>query len=158
VVAQHIADGFIPGLVSWLDATSKIKILAAEAGQKLKPGHAYVAPTGRNMVVVGDHVEFVDPLKSQLYIPSADTLFDSVARSHGKRSVGVILTGMGADGAMGLKRMHDVGAATIAQDEETCTVYGMPKAAVELGAADKVLPLPAIGRAIVDLLGAKPVS
>jgi two-component system, chemotaxis family, protein-glutamate methylesterase/glutaminase len=153
VVAQHIADGFIPGLVSWLDAGTRIHVVAAEEGAVPQPGTAYVAPTGTNMLLEGKRITFKSPMASQLYIPSADTLFDSIAHSYGKRAVGVILTGMGADGASGLKRMHDGGAATIAQDEETCTVFGMPKAAIELGAADRILPVQAIGAAIAELVG-----
>jgi two-component system chemotaxis response regulator CheB len=105
------------------------------------------------MVLDGKRITFQTPTKGHLYIPSADSLFESVAKSHGKRSVGVILTGMGADGAAGLKRMHDLGAATIAQDEESCTVFGMPDAAIALGAADRVLPLSQIGSAIAELVG-----
>jgi two-component system chemotaxis response regulator CheB len=153
LVAQHIADGFVPGLVSWLAAGSGIKVVMAEAGTMPQPGTIYIAPTGTNMVLEGKRIGFSVPEKKQLYIPSADTLFDSVARAYGKRAVGVILTGMGADGATGLKRMHDSGAVTIAQDEESCTVFGMPKAAIELGAADRVLPLIEIGAAIAEMIG-----
>lgn len=153
LVAQHIADGFIPGLVSWLDASVHVHIVAAEKDMLPEPGVIYIAPTGCNMVLEGKRIVFREPGSGQLYIPSADSLFESVARSHGKHAVGVILTGMGADGAAGLKAMHDRGAATIAQDEETCTVFGMPKAAIDLGAADQVLPMQAIGEAIVELVG-----
>lgn len=152
VIAQHIADGFIPGLVSWLDAGSKIRVAAAGDGTVIEPGTAYFAPTGMNLVVDGGAVRYRDPLFSQLYIPSADTLFESVARSHGKRAVGVILTGMGADGAEGLKLLRNTGATTIAQDEATCTVFGMPKAAIEIGAAEKVLPVHKIAEALTELV------
>lgn len=152
VVAQHIADGFIPGLVGWLDSGCPMKIVAAEDGKHIEPGVVYFAPTGRNMVVDGMTVRFQDPGPSQLYIPSADTLFESAAHSHGRRAVGVILTGMGADGAEGLKLMRNQGAATIAQNEETCTVFGMPKAAIEIGAAAKVLPVNGIAEALEKLL------
>jgi two-component system chemotaxis response regulator CheB len=153
LVAQHIADGFVPGLVSWLDAGSDINVLVAEEGVVPVAGMAYVAPTGTNLVLEGKHIKLIAPAAKQLYIPNVDTLFDSVARSYGKRAVGVLLTGMGADGAAGLKRMHDRGAATIAQDEETCTVFGMPKSAIELGAVDRVLPINDIGTAIAELIG-----
>jgi two-component system chemotaxis response regulator CheB len=153
LVAQHIADGFVPGLVSWLNTTSPIHVVEAEAGVLPMPGVAYIAPTGTNMVLSGKRIAFETPKDGQLYIPSADTLFESVTRAHGRRAVGVILTGMGADGAIGLKKLHDAGAVTIAQDEETCTVFGMPKAAIELGAADRVLPIQKIGPAIAELVG-----
>ncbi len=152
LVAQHIADGFIPGLVSWLDAGCRVKVVAAEEGTHPEAGVVYLAPTGSNMVLDGNTIRFARPDKGQLYIPSADTLFDSVARSFGKRAIGVLLTGMGADGAQGLKHMRDLGASTIAQDEATCTVFGMPKAAIDLGAAEKVLPIEDIAGRIVELL------
>jgi two-component system, chemotaxis family, protein-glutamate methylesterase/glutaminase len=153
LVAQHIADGFVPGLVSWLDAGSDINVVVAEEGTVPVAGTAYVAPTGTNLVLEGKRIQLIAPTAKQLYIPNVDTLFDSVARSYGKRAVGVLLTGMGADGAAGLKRMHDRGAATIAQDEETCTVFGMPKSAIELGAVDRVVPINGIGTAIAELIG-----
>lgn len=152
VIAQHIADGFIPGLVSWLDAACKIKVAAAEEGMRPEKGVAYFAPTGMNLVMDGGVMGFAKPGASQLYIPSADTLFASVAHSHGKRAIGVILTGMGADGAEGLKLLRNTGAATIAQDEKTCTVFGMPKAAIEIGAAGKTLPIHAIAEELENLL------
>lgn len=152
VVAQHIADGFIPGLVNWLDAGCRVNVVAAEEGVRVEPGRAYFAPTGSNMVVNGSHLRFQPPGHGQLYIPSADTLFDSVAVSHGSQAVGVLLTGMGADGAEGLKLMRNKGAATIAQDEATSTVFGMPKAAIDIGAADKVLPITGIADAIEQLV------
>jgi len=152
LVAQHIADGFIPGLVTWLDTSSKIKIVQAEEGMVPVPGTAYFAATGANMVLAGDKLRFEEPREHQLYIPSADTLFESVAHSRGKNAVGVLLTGMGADGARGLKRLKDAGAETIAQDEETSTVFGMPRAAIELGAAGQVLAITDIAAALVELV------
>jgi len=151
VVAQHIADGFVPGLVSWLSGVCQLKVKSAEDGEELVRGTTYFAPTGTNVEVEGSRLCFATPGAGQLYIPSADTLFDSVAVSHGPSAVGVILTGMGADGARGLKRMRDDGAATIAQDEATSTVWGMPRAAVELGAAESVVPLEEIGAALREL-------
>lgn len=152
VVAQHIAEGFIPGLVSWLDSGCKVNVCAAEDGQQIEPGRAYFAPTGRNLEVDGTILRFSEPLSTQLYIPSADTLFYSVASTYGAHAVGVILTGMGADGAMGLKAMRDAGAVTIAQDEASSTVYGMPRAAAEMGAASKVLAINDIAAEVVDLI------
>jgi two-component system chemotaxis response regulator CheB len=139
VIAQHIADGFVPGLAGWLDAGCKMKVVAAEDGAEVEPGVAYLAATGSNMEVDGRTVRFTQPKTGQLYVPSADTLFESVARGYARNAAGVLLTGMGADGAKGLKTLHDRGAPTIAQDEETSTVWGMPKAAIDIGAAGKVL-------------------
>jgi two-component system chemotaxis response regulator CheB len=152
VVAQHIAEGFIPGLVEWLSTGSKVRVRAAEDGAAPLPGHVYLAPTGRNLAFDGSAMRFVEPTAGQLYIPSADTLFSSVAESLRRRAIGVILTGMGNDGARGLKEMRDSGAATLAQDEKTSVVFGMPRAAVELGAASAVLPLDAIGREVQRLV------
>lgn len=153
VIAQHIADGFIPGLVGWLNDGCSIAVKAAEDGQPLEPGVACFAPTGRNLRVSGGAVHFAEPEKGQMYIPSADTLLTSVADAHGSHGIGVLLTGMGADGALGLKAMRDSGAVTIAQDEATSTVFGMPKSAIELGAADKVLAVQDVAGEILRLAG-----
>ena len=151
LIAQHIAEGFIPGLVEWLDGGCSIAVQAAGDGEKPLPGIAYLAPTGLNLEFDGAAMRFVKPGPGQLYIPSADTLFSSVARSLKAHAVGVILTGMGNDGAKGLKEMRDAGAATIAQDEETSTVFGMPRAAAELGAVGVVLPVQSIGGELLRL-------
>ena len=153
VIAQHIAEGFVPGLVSWLDSGCQLSVRIAEDGAIAERGCAYFAPTGRNLEMNGTVMHFVEPGPGQLYIPSADTLFESVARTFGRRAVGVILTGMGADGANGLKIMRDVGAATIGQDEATSTVYGMPHAAHENGAVGVVLPVLEIAAEIQRLVG-----
>lgn len=154
VIAQHIAEGFVPGLAAWLDAGSQIKVAAAENGKPVKPGVAYLAATGSNMEIDGSVMRFTKPLAGQLYIPSADTLFESVARSYGPHALGVLLTGMGVDGARGLKRMHDLGAPTICQDEATSTVWGMPKAAIDVGAASVVLAVNDIAGEIERVTGA----
>ena len=153
LIAQHIADGFVPGLVTWLNAGCKITVALAEEGIRPQPGIAYFASTGSNMVIESGELAFQAPGRGQLYIPSADTLFESVAKSYRERAVGVLLTGMGADGAQGLLRLHEFGSATIVQDEDTSTVFGMPKAAIDLGAADEVLPVNDIGTAIVAAVG-----
>ncbi len=152
VIAQHIADGFVPGLVSWLDSGCRIRIVEADEGQRIEPATVYFAPTGTNMVVEREHLQFHKPGAGQLYIPSADTLFESIVRSHGKRAVGVLLTGMGADGAEGLKLLRNAGAATLVQDEASCTVFGMPKAAIEIGAAEKIVALNDMAEAIEELV------
>ncbi len=153
LIAQHISEGFIPGLVDWLGGGCAIDVRAAADGSSPQRGTAYLAPTGRNLVFDGHVLRFAEPSAGQLYLPSADTLFSSVARSLGAGAVGVILTGMGNDGAKGLKEMRDAGAATIGQDEETSTVYGMPKAAAELGGVGEVLPIGAISGELRRLVG-----
>ncbi len=149
LIAQHIADGFIPGLVEWLNGGCAISVREAGDGQGVEAGVAYFAPTGRNLEFDGHRTHFTAPKPGQLYIPSADTLFDSVAKSIRGQAVGVILTGMGNDGARGLKAMHDAGARTVGQDEATSTVYGMPRAAAELGAVDQALPIDKIAGAVI---------
>ncbi len=153
VVAQHIADGFVPGLVSWLDGSCAIKVVQATDGEDLVSGRVYVSPTGINTEVFGNRIHFTKLREGQLYIPSADNLFESVARTCKERGVGVLLTGMGADGALGLKSLFDAGGFTIAQDEQTSTVFGMPKSAIEAGAARKVLPVQDIGAELERLAG-----
>lgn len=152
VVAQHIAEGFIEGLVTWLSGVCPMRVKAAEDGEELKRGTVYFAPTDYNLAIAGSQVVFSPRLPGQVYVPSVDVLFESAAASLGARAVGVILTGMGADGARGLKRMRDDGAVTIAQDEASSTVWGMPKAAVELGAAESVLALDAIAVSLRELV------
>lgn len=151
VIAQHIADGFVPGLVGWLDGLCAMTVTMARSGERPAPGIAYVAPTGGNLRLTLDGMVFSPPAREQLYIPSADELFASTAKAFGAGAVGVILTGMGNDGAAGLKMMADAGAMTIAQDEKTSVVYGMPKAAADLGAAREVLPIERIGARVASL-------
>ncbi|MDY0087320.1 MAG: chemotaxis-specific protein-glutamate methyltransferase CheB [Coriobacteriia bacterium] len=141
LVAQHIADGFVPGLVAWLDSGCQMNVMMAEDGVVAAQGVAYLAPTGSNLRLSRRRLHLEKPRPGQIHVPSADVLFESVAASCGAASIGVILTGMGADGARGLMAMHDAGATTISQDEATSTVYGMPKAAVDLGAVTNVLPV-----------------
>ena len=156
VIAQHIADGFIPGLAGWLNAGCAIPVCVAEDGGLLEPGVAYFAQTGANLEVQSGRTALVEPEPGQLYIPSADTLYHSVVRETGQRALGVILTGMGSDGAQGLKKLHDVGAPTIAEAEATCTVFGMPRAAIEAGAASAVVRVDEIAAEVTRLVRGEP--
>ena len=153
VIVQHIADGFVPGLVSWLSTVTMLSVKPATDGERILAGTVYIAPTGSHTVVAGGgRLGLVDspPVESQR--PAVDVLFESVYEQYAQRAIAVLLTGMGHDGARGLKHIRDAGGKTIAQDESSCVVFGMPKAAVELDAAEQVLPLPDIPRAIVQLL------
>ncbi|HET6352395.1 MAG TPA: chemotaxis-specific protein-glutamate methyltransferase CheB [Coriobacteriia bacterium] len=152
VVVQHIADGFVPGLVNWLDAACSVKCVVGGDGDVPEPGVVYFAPTGSNMVFDGRALRVVQPAEGQLYVPNADVLFESVAANVRSGAIGVVLTGMGADGASGLSRIKAAGGATIAQDEKSSTVFGMPKVAIDLGAAEQVLPATAIAGAIERLV------
>jgi two-component system chemotaxis response regulator CheB len=153
VIVQHIAEGFVPGLVSWLKTVTMLNVKAAEEGECIKPGTVYIAPTGTHTVVQGGGrlgLLHSPPVDSQR--PAVDVLFESVQQQYGRRAIAVLLTGMGRDGARGLKAIRDVGGKTIAQDETSCVVYGMPRAAAELGAAEQVLSLSEIPMAVVRLL------
>lgn len=153
VVVQHIADGFVPGLVSWLRSVTMLSVKAAEEGERIESSTVYIAPTGAHTVVrSGERLSMLDtpPVDSQR--PAVDVLFESVEKHYGRRAIGVLLTGMGRDGARGLKGIRDAGGRTIAQDEGSCVVFGMPRAAIELGAAEQVLPLNEIPAAVVSLL------
>lgn len=153
LVAQHIAEGFIPGLVDWLAGQCALPVSQACDGEPVVGGRILIAPTVGHMCVGSGHVEIVKPKPQDLYRPSCNVLFESVARVYRGHAVGVILTGMGSDGAQGLKALHDAGGYTIAQDEETSVIYGMPKAAVELGAVDVVAPIDRIAEEVVAAVG-----
>jgi chemotaxis response regulator CheB len=150
-----MADGFIEGLAGWLDGLCPLPVVVGESGRRLEPGTVTVAPSGQNLIVHDRKLRVTCevPPASQFHVPGIDATFRSVANALGAESLGVLLTGMGRDGAIGLKAMRDRGAVTIAQDEATSAVYGMPQAARSLGAVEHVLPLPAIGRTVVALVG-----
>ncbi|MDR1350795.1 MAG: chemotaxis response regulator protein-glutamate methylesterase [Zoogloeaceae bacterium] len=153
VVVQHMPENFTGMFTQRLSGQCKIKVREAQDGDRVRPGLALVAPGGKHMLVkrVGSQfcVEVRDGPHVSRHIPSVDVLFRSVACYAGASALGIIMTGMGDDGATGLKEMHDVGARTIAQDEASCVVFGMPKEAIKLGAADEVMPLSKIPDAIV---------
>ena len=149
VVVQHMADGFIEGLAGWLDTMCALPVAVGASGQRLVPGTVTIAPSGRNLIV-HEHLRVTthEPPPSQYHVPGIDATLMSVADTMGPAAVGVLLTGMGRDGAAGMKCLRDAGAFTIAQDERTSAVYGMPAAAVAIGAADLQLPIDDIGTAI----------
>ncbi len=150
LIVQHMAEGFLDGLARWLDEASPLVVQVAADGDRLHPGHVYLAPAGRNMLLrPGYRLELTEPDVGQFHVPGVDATFHSVARVCGRRAVGVLLTGMGRDGAVGLQAIRTAGAATIGQDESTCVVYGMPAAARALGAVDAELPLTEVAAAIV---------
>jgi two-component system, chemotaxis family, protein-glutamate methylesterase/glutaminase len=153
LVVQHMADGFIPGLVSWLDELSPLPVVMGATGRRLQPGTVTVAPSGLNLLV-HEHLRVVcEPARErQFHVPGIDASFHSVADNVGPEAIGVLLTGMGRDGAAGLKAMRERGATTIGQDEATSAVYGMPQAAYALDAVERQLPLPEIGPAIRTLV------
>lgn len=150
-VVQHIADGFTEGLASWLATETRLHVREARDGDPLRAGRVVLAPTGRHLLVAEGVARLSDAPPVDTFKPSVTPLFASAARAYGARACGVILTGMGRDGAEGLKAIKDAGGPTVAQDEATSAVFGMPRAAIELGAVDRVLPLDEIPRALVEL-------
>ncbi|MBS1792384.1 MAG: chemotaxis response regulator protein-glutamate methylesterase [Acidobacteria bacterium] len=154
IVVQHMPAGFTQSFANRLNQVCKIQVREAKNGDIVAPGVALVAPGNHHLLLKRSGASYSVVVKDGPVVhfqrPSVDVMFQSVAQNAGKNAVGVILTGMGADGAKGLQMMHDNGAKTIAQDEDTCVVYGMPKEAVKLGAADEILPLPQIPQAIFN--------
>ena len=154
VIVQHMPEKFTASFAERLNGLCEIDVFEAKDGQRVVPGRALIAPGGKHMLLKRSgaqyHVEVVDGPVVNRHRPSVDVLFRSVAKYAGKNALGVIMTGMGDDGARGLKEMHDAGARTLAQDEESCVVYGMPKEAVKLGAVDRSLPLERIAAALVQ--------
>jgi len=152
VIVQHMPEKFTASFAARLNRLCEIDVFEAKDGQRVVPGRALIAPGGKHMMLRRSgaqyHVEVVDGPVVNRHRPSVDVLFRSVAKYAGRNALGVIMTGMGDDGARGLKEMHDAGARTIAQDEDTCVVYGMPKEAVKLGAVDRIMPLQHIAAAL----------
>ncbi len=152
VIVQHMPAGFTASLAQRLDAISPLEVREAAEGDLLRPGRILIAPGGR-------HLEFgpsgaaclTDAPPVHGVRPAVDVTLASLTRLYGARITAVLLTGMGRDGARGLKAVHDLGGDTLAEDETTCTVYGMPKAAAELGGVGFLLPLPQIAPALVRL-------
>lgn len=149
-ICQHISEGFTWGLANWLKAETGHNVVEAREEETLEPGTVYVAPSRVHFRVDRQaRVRLDAGIPIQGFRPSCDALLESVARSFGRRAIGVILTGMGRDGAAGLKAIRDNGGRTVAQDESTCVVWGMPREAVMLGAAQEVLPLEKIPATLV---------
>lgn len=152
LIVQHIAAGFTRGFVEWLGQSSNLPVHVPAHGERVLPGQAYVAPDGLHMAVDPDsRVRLRTDEPENGLRPSVACLFRSVAKAYGQSAVGVLLTGMGKDGALELKLMKDQGAVTIAQDRETAIVHGMPGEAIKLGGATYVLPPEQIRLALTSL-------
>lgn len=157
VIAQHMPESFVPSFASRLDQLTPLKVSMAKKDDVLEPGKILIAPGSRNMVVKQDSYgrvvcDFTHKRYKEYNFPSITGLMESVADVYGARAIGIILTGMGKDGAEGLKAIYDKGGYTISQSKETCVVYGMPKEAVDIGAVKQVVPLSEIGPFIVSCL------
>jgi two-component system chemotaxis response regulator CheB len=151
VVVQHIAADFLPSLVKWLDGIAPLTVSIAQPGGQPKPGNVYIAPGQAHLCLDRSHRFSLDTTTPGRHSPSGDVLFESVASAYREKAIGVVLTGMGDDGAHGLRAMYKAGAFTIAQDESSSAVYGMPREAAAQGATCEVLPLNDIAGALIDL-------
>ncbi len=154
VIVQHMPPGFTASLARRLEQTSPFTACEAADGDRLQPGRILVAPGGRHLqFAAGGVARLTDDPPVHGVRPAVDVTLASLAALYGPRLVAILLTGMGRDGARGLKLVSDRGGQTLAEDETTCVVYGMPKAAVELGAVGSLLPLPALAPAIARACG-----
>ncbi|GHA80949.1 protein-glutamate methylesterase/protein-glutamine glutaminase [Cognatilysobacter bugurensis] len=155
LIVQHMPERFTASLAERLNGVCRIEVREARSGDRLLPGLALIAPGGRHMQLHRSGAQYtvqvLDGPPVNRHRPSVDVLFRSVARHAGRNATGVILTGMGDDGARGLREMLDAGAHTIAQDEASCVVFGMPREAIRLGAARSVAPLDDIARRVLEL-------
>ncbi len=158
VIVQHMPPGFTASFAKRLDGLCNIRVREAQDGDRVLPGHALIAPGSLHTAIARSGAEYVVRVFAAPPVnhhrPSVDVLFDSVAEHAGKNAVAAILTGMGDDGARGLRRIRDAGARTIAQDEATCVVYGMPREAIARGGAEFVLPLDRIASNLRSLVSA----
>ncbi len=154
MISQHIPEQFSAAFAASANRLTALTVVEAEDGQPVEWGHVYVAPGGHHLTLAPDGTGYlcriVDSERVNGHRPSVDVMFDSITAQMGKRQIGVILTGMGNDGAHGMLRMHEAGAFTIAQDEQSSVVWGMPGEATKLGGACEVLPLPSIAQAVLS--------
>ncbi|MGZ8198909.1 MAG: protein-glutamate methylesterase/protein-glutamine glutaminase [Burkholderiales bacterium] len=158
LVTQHMPEAFTRSFAARLDSLCRITVKEAESGERVLPGHAYIAPGHSHLLLKRSGANYITHLSQSEPVnrhrPSVDVLFRSAAECAAKNAIAIILTGMGKDGAAGMLELHRAGAHTYAQDEHSCVVFGMPKEAIALGAADEVLPLQDIPRAVIARLNA----
>lgn len=152
LIAQHIADGFANGMIEWLSSLCQLPVHLAREGELPQAGTIYLSPSELNLTLAGNrHIALLKREAGEIYHPTCDVMLNSVARVYGADAIGVILTGMGNDGAAGMARLRAAGAATIAQDEASSVIFGMNKVAIDCGAVQQVLPAAQIAAAIVRL-------
>ena len=158
VITQHMPPGFTRSYAARLDSLCRIRIKEAADGDRILPGHGYIAPGGLHLTVERSGANYLARVRDgdaiNRHKPSVEALFDSAARVVGPNALGVMLTGMGADGAKAMKAMRDAGSYNICQDEASCVVFGMPREAIAQGAAHEVLPLQRIAPALLERLRA----
>ena len=151
LIVLHINDPFGAAFADWLDRQSQHRVAIARDGEPIQPGRVLLAPPGVHLTVVGKRIRLTGEPERHSCRPSVDVLFESVAGAYGGAVIACLLTGMGRDGAAGLLAIRQRGGTTIVQDEATCVVYGMPREAVAIGAATRILPLGEIGPAITAI-------
>ncbi|MCV2354832.1 chemotaxis response regulator protein-glutamate methylesterase [Paucibacter sp. B2R-40] len=156
VITQHMPPGFTKSYAARLDSLCRIRVKEASDGERILPGHGYIAPGGFHLSVERSGANYIARVQDgepvNRHKPSVEVLFNSAARVVGQNALGIMLTGMGADGAKAMKVMKDAGAYNFVQDEATCVVFGMPREAIAAGAADEVLPLPQIAVRLIERL------
>ncbi len=155
-ITQHMPPGFTRSYAARLDGLCKIRVKEAQDGERILPGHGYIAPGGMHFSVERSGANYIARVQDgepvNRHKPSVEVLFQSAARVVGQNALGIMLTGMGADGAKAMKVMKDAGAYNLVQDEATCVVFGMPREAINAGAADEVLPLQQIAPRLIERL------
>ena len=156
VITQHMPPGFTKSYATRLDSLCRIRVKEAVDGDRILPGHAYIAPGGLHLSVERSGANYVARVRDgepvNRHKPSVEVLFDAAAKVVGPNALGVMLTGMGADGARAMKTMRDAGSWNVCQDEASCVVFGMPREAIAAGAAHEVLPLQRIAPALIERL------
>jgi two-component system chemotaxis response regulator CheB len=156
LITQHMPAGFTKSFANRLDSLCKISVSEAVDGTRILPGHAYIAPGDKHLLLARSGANYVTKLSDadpvSRHKPSVDVLFDSAAEAAGKNAIGVIMTGMGKDGAAGMAKMKRAGTYNFAQDETSCVVFGMPKEAIAQGGVDEVLPLSDLPKAVLNQL------
>ncbi|MGL5171551.1 protein-glutamate methylesterase/protein-glutamine glutaminase [Edwardsiella tarda] len=159
LITQHMPPGFTRSFAERLNKLCQITVKEAEDGERILPGHAYIAPGAHHLELARSGANYIARLNEgppvNRHRPSVEVLFDSVAHHAGRNAVGVILTGMGNDGAAGMLRLHQAGAYTIAQNEASCVVFGMPREAIQMGGVDEVVDLPQISQRMLAQVSAK---
>jgi len=152
LISQHISDGFAPGMAEWLASVCKLPVRLAREGEAVMAGTVYVSPSEANLAVTPSRcIALVPRLSGEIYHPTCDVLLASVAAVYGRQGIGIILTGMGRDGAAGMEKIRQAGGATLAQDEASSVVFGMNKIAIDRGGVQQILPVGEIPQAMCRL-------
>ncbi len=158
VMTQHMPPGFTRTFAERLDKLTRLHVVEAKGGERILPGHAYLAPGGHHLIVVRSGADYVVKLSDaepvHRHRPAVDVMMESVALAGGKNVLGVLLTGMGKDGAKGMLNIREHGGYTLAQDEASCVVYGMPKEAVSVGGVDQTVELDTMGAVLLEKIKA----